>query len=239
MSHTMTDTKDNTSLTAEDIIAWLRDNPSFLHKHPEACDLLDPPREHKDQGRGVVDFQQFMVRRLREDRDGIIEEAREIVETSRVNMSNQTRIHNAVLLLLEARNFEDFIHTVVMDFAALLDVDIIALIVEADGDVVPHINLSGVRAVTSGSIELLMKDQKIILESHTKGLEDIYGGGAGLVKSQALLRMNIAKGAPPAMLAFGSRNPDMFQPGQGTELTAFLGHVVERCFCSWLDLPRQ
>ena len=239
MSETMTDTNDTPSLSAEDIIAWLRDHPDFLHKYPEACDLLSPPRQHKEQGRGVVDFQQFMVKRLREDRDGIIEEAREIVETSRANMSNQSRMHNAVLMLLSARSFEDFIHTLVMDLAALLDLDIIALIVEADGTTVPHINLAGVHAVSAGTINLLMKDQKIALESHTKGLGDIYGGGAGLVKSQALLRLHIADGAPIAMLAFGSRNPEQFQPGQGTELLAFLGHIVEHGFRTWLDLPPQ
>lgn len=234
MSIPMTGSREQPALSAEEVIAWLRDNPDFLTRHPEACDLLAPPRQHK--GKGIVDFQQYMVERLRQDRETIIEEAREIVETTRANMSNQARIHRAVLMLLESQSFEDFINTIVMDFAALLDIDIISLIVEAQGDAVPHINLAGVHAVSAGSINLLMKDSQIVLESHIKGLEDIYGGGAGLVKSQALLRLNIAPHGPSAMLAFGSRDPQMFQHGQGTELTLFLGNVVERCFRAWLDL---
>lgn len=221
-------------LSPEDVIAWLRDNPNFLQRYPEACDLLSPPRQHK--GKGIVDFQQYMVERLRQDRETIIEEAREIVETTRANMSNQARIHRAVLMLLEAQSFEDFINTIVMDFATLLDIDIISLIVEAQGESVPHINLAGVHAVSAGTINLLMRDAQVVLEANTKGLEDIYGGGAGLVRSQALLRLNIAPAGPSAMLAFGSRDPQLFQPGQGTELTMFLGHVVERCFRAWLDL---
>ncbi len=235
MSKTMTNSDLPPSMTAEDVITWLRDNPNFLDQHPEACDLLQPPREHT--GKGVIDFQQFMVRRLREDRDVIIEEAREIVETSRANMSNQARIHKAVLMLLEARTFEDFIHTVIMDFAAILDVDIISLVVEAEGSVIPHIAISGVHAVTPGSISLLMHEQNIMLESNIRGIGEIYGGGAGLVNSQLLLRLNVAGGTPPAMLAFGSRDPEMFAPGQGTDLIMFLGRVVERCFLKWLDLP--
>lgn len=234
MTKAMTEPKEPHSLTAEDVIAWLRDNPDFLSRYPEACDLLTPPREH--QGKGIVDFQQFMVRRLREDRDGIIEEARGIVETSRANMSNQARAHAAVLLLLEARTFEDFIHTVVMDFAAILDVDIISLIVEAEGTVIPHINIPGVQVVTPGSIALLTKDNAVVLESHIKGIGEIYGGGAGLVKSQALVRLNIAPGTPSAMLAFGSREPEMFQKGQATDLILFLARVIERVFQSWLNL---
>lgn len=238
MSKTMTDSDKSSPISANDIIAWLRDNPNFLQHYPEACDLLSPPRQHKS-GKGVVDFQQYMVERLRQDREVIIEEAREIVETSRANMSNQTRIHNAVLMLLDARTFEDFVNTVVMDIASLLDIDIVSLIVEAQGDTIPHINLQGVRAVSAGTINLLMQDKKIVLETGGKGLDDLYGGGASLVKSQLLLRLNIAEGAPFALLAFGSRDPEMFQPGQGTELSLFLGHVIERCFRTWLDLPPQ
>ena len=75
MTHTMTDEKDiPTPVNEDDVIAWLRDNPNFLQRNPEVCDLLAPPREYK--GKGVIDFQQFMVNRLRQDRDGIIEEAR-------------------------------------------------------------------------------------------------------------------------------------------------------------------
>ncbi len=238
MTNSMTDKQDPPiQLSADDVVTWLRDNPDFLNRHPEACDLLHPPRAHTDKG--VVDFQQFMVRRLREDRDGIIEEAREIVETSRSNMSNQARTHRAVLMLLEARSFEDFIHTITMDCASLLDVDIISLVVEADGDTIPHISMNGVRVLGTGAIDLLTQGQQIALEAATNGLDELYGGGAGLVKSQALVRLNIAAGAPTALLAFGSRDPALFAPGQGTELLSFLAQVVERGFRLWLDLPPQ
>jgi len=226
--------KKSSPLSAEDVLEWLRENPNFLRSHPEACDLLSPPRQHK--GKGIVDFQSYMVQRLRTDRESIIEEAREIIETSRANMSNQARVHSAILMMLEAQSFEDFINVITMDFAALLDIDIVALIVEANGDTVPHINLNGVHAVSGGTISLLMKDSRVVLEANTKGLEDIYGGGAGLVRSQALLRLTVAPGGPSAMLAFGSRDPDMFQAGQGTELIVFLGNAVERCFRAWLDI---
>ena len=237
MPHKMTKSDNDMTLSAQDVIDFLKQNPNFLQKHPQVCDLLDIPRQHTE--RGVADFQQYMVRRLREDRDGIIEEAREIVETSRANMSNLARVQTAVLLLLESQSFEDFIHTLTMDCASVLDVDIIALVVETDGAIVPHINLNGVRAVTPGTIELVMKNHDIMLESDMRGIEEIYGGGAGLVKSQALAKLTIARGAPHALLAFGSRDPALFRNGQATDLIMFFGRVVERCFRSWLDLPRR
>lgn len=236
MSNAMTEKSVPPSFDADDIIAWLRKNPDFLDKNPDACDLLFPPTR-KDNDRKVTDFQSFMIKRLREDKDEVIEATREIVENSRANMNNQARIHNAVLMLLEATSFDDFVRTITMDCATLLDVDIVSLVVEIDSDVIPHIDLTGVRVVPSGTIHLLTKGQNAVLESNISGLDEIYGGGAGLVKSQLLMRLDISRHAPPAIVAFGSRDPNHFQPGQGTDQIGFLGGVIERCFRTWLSLP--
>lgn len=222
------------AITDQDVINWLRKNPGFLKQHPELLDIMTPPKEKF--GKGVADFQHYMVQRLKADRDEVIESAREIVENSRANMNSQTRIHRAILLLLEAGSFPDFVHTLTMDFPSLLDIDIVSLVVETDGDVVPQVHMQGVRAATPGTIHLLMKDKPIILEANIAGLDEIYGGGAGLVKSQALLRLHIGDEAPAAMIAFGSRDPQAFESAQGTELIAFLGCVTERLFQSWLQL---
>ncbi len=235
MSDTMT--REKNPLTDDDIVAFLKANPRFFDENPGVLDAIAPPRQHKKQ-KGVVDFQQYMVKRLREDRDDVIESARDIVETSRANMNAQARIHTAVLMLLEAHNFEDFIRTITMDMAAILDVDIISLAVETDGGAIPHIDLTGVRPVAPGTIDALLHDSPVILDTAPRGLEVIYGGGATLVKSHALARLNIAHGAPSALLAFGSRDPAMFGRGQGTELVAFLAKVIERSFRSWLGLTR-
>ncbi len=231
MSQTMTDEKP--VLSDEDVLNWLKANPKFLSRNPDAVEFLVPPTR-RDNDRKVADFQSYMIKRLKDDREDVLQSARDIVATSRANMNNQTRIHNAILMLLEAAHFDDFIHTMTMDIAAMLDVDIISLVVEINDDIVPRIDLTGVRMVNPGMIDHLLKKQTMTLESHINGREELYGGGAGLVKSQVLMRLHIAPGTPSALLAFGSRNPDMFQPGMGTEQIAFLGGVIERCFRAWL-----
>jgi uncharacterized protein YigA (DUF484 family) len=217
----------------DDVMAYLKANPKFLTRNPDAAEYLVPPTR-KDNDKKVADFQSYMIKRLKDDREDIIQSARDIVETSRANMNTQSRIQHAVLLLLEATSLQDFIHTITMDFASLLDVDIVSLIIESDDEIIPQIDLSGVRIVGPGTIDLLTKGHHIILEPAISGLDELYGGAAGLVKSQALLRLNIADHLPRVMIAFGSRNPQAFQPGMGTDHIAFLGHVVERCFWSWL-----
>ncbi len=84
-----------------------------------------------------------------------------------------------------------------------------------------------------------MKEEgyNVMLQDNISGIEAIYGGGAALVKSQILLRVDISMNTPPAILAFGSRDAGMFQEGQATDQVLFLARVIERCFRSWLNLP--
>lgn len=236
MSDTLTEAEERDDLAPQDVIDFLRRNPSFLQKHPEVFEFIALPKGSSD--RKVADFQSYMIARLRADKDAVIETTREIVENSRANMNNQHRVHQAILLLLEANTFDDFIHTITMDLSAILDVDITALIVESNGRDIPHIHTSGIRVVPEGTIDRWMGEKNALLQSNVQGIEAIYGGGATLVASQALLRVDISMNTPPAILAFGSRDPNTFEDGQATDQVSFLARVVERCFRTWLNLPR-
>ncbi|MCC6597724.1 MAG: DUF484 family protein [Alphaproteobacteria bacterium] len=227
----------NETLSADDIVAYLRNNPDFLQNNPQALDLLLPARARPRPGE-VADFQRYMIERLKADKEDVLQSSRTIVETSRANMNNQQRIHNAVLRLLESRNFDDFIHSITMDLANLLDVDIAVLVVEADGRDIPHVHTSGIRIIPEGTVDKWMRGKNVLLQDNIAGIEPIYGGGAMLVKSQILLRVDIsAPATPPAILAFGSRDPNMFAEGQATDQILFLARVIERCFQTWLNLP--
>ncbi|MAM35513.1 MAG: hypothetical protein CMH28_10615 [Micavibrio sp.] len=238
MSDLVTDpeTDDKTpSITSEDVAAYLRENPRFLQSHPEICDVLVPPK--KTQGRKIADFQSFLIDRLKADKTKAETTTQEIVKTARNNMNNQARIARAVLRLLEAQSFDEFIEAVTMDLTAMLDVDITALIVESNGHDIPHVQSSGVRVVPAGTIQNWMQGKPSLLQSDIGGIEAIYGGGANLVRSQALVRVDISLDTPPAIIAFGSRDPELFQDGQGTEQVSFLARVVERLFRTWLNIP--
>ena len=225
-------------LSPADVLEFLKDNPNFVEENPEAVELLLPERKRPKKG-DVADFQAYMIDRLKADKEEAIEISQEIVETSRANMNNQQRVHTAVLRLLEANNFEDFIQCITMDLASILDVDIAVLVVEADGETIPHIQASGIRIVPEGTLDGWMAGQSVLLQDNISGIEAIYGGGATLVRSQILLRIGISLGTPPALLTFGSRDPEMFHEGQATDQILFLAGVIERSFRTWLHLPQQ
>ena len=234
MSDSNTDILD-VPLSADEVIAFLKDNPKFLQLHPDVMNYLVPPKN--GDGKNVRDFQSFMIERLKSDKEKIAENTRELVENARSNMNNQQRIQKVILRLLEARNFEEFIHIITMDMATMLDTDIATLVVESNGHDIPHIHTSGIRVVPPGTIDQWMGDKSVLLQSDISGIEIIYGGAYTLVRSQALLRVDISMNTPPAILAFGSRDAFMFNDGQATDMVSFLARVVERTFRAWLNLP--
>lgn len=234
-----TDTPDNTpttTLTVREVMTFLRDNPKFLDENPQALELLIPQKKRGQRGT-PADFQAYAIERLKNDRDEVLETTKDFIANSRANMNNQQRIHNAVLRLLEAQNFDDFVQSITMDLANILDVDIAVLVVESNGDDIPHVHQSGIRVIPNGTVDTWMEGKDVFLQDNISGIEAIYGGGAALVASQILLRVSISLDTPPAILAFGSRDPNMFTDGQATDQILFLARVIERCFRTWLNLP--
>ena len=228
--------KTDDTLTDTDIMTWLKANPEFLTRNPEAVDFLMPPAENGGK-RKVADFQSYLVQRLRDDKESVLNNTRELVEISRENMSNVARIHDASLKLIEAYNFQEFVHTIIHDLSPVLGTDMAVLAVESSEHDAMTMHTTGMRVVPQGTVNAWMGDRPVVLNAHIQGNPDLYAGGATLVQSEALLRVDISLNTPPAVLAFGSRDPEFFRDGQATDLVGYLARVCERCFRLWLDLP--
>jgi uncharacterized protein YigA (DUF484 family) len=223
-------------LTAEDVAQYLARHPDFLLRHPQLMTKLAPPAQaHKSKS--VVDFQHFMLKRLQGDIEKHTTEKRDLISTARTNLNLLTRIHACVLALLEAEDFEALIGIITGDIAHYLDIDVTALMIEATEAEVVAMQRGEIRIVAPGRIDEWLQGRSVWLEGNIDGDPEIYGSGAGLVHSQALMRLEISAHAPVGMIAFGSRNHELFQDGQGTELVGFLARVIERLIRAWLDLP--
>jgi uncharacterized protein YigA (DUF484 family) len=224
-------------ITAEDVADYLARHPEFLSTRPSLLATMIPPSEHRDApSTGIVDFQHFMVRRLQSDIARQAAEREEMIGYARTNLNLLTRIHACVLALLESRSFEQMIATITGDLAVYLDLDVAALMIEGSSPDAMRIRRADIRVVQPGQIDAWMGRKAVVLRGDIAGDPEIYGESAGLVRSEALLRLEVSRHAPAGMLAFGSRSPDIFQDGQGTELVGFLARVVERCIRAWLDL---
>lgn len=223
---------DTHPLSAAQVIAYLQDNPTFLSDHPDLLTHLKAPTT--TNSKGVADFQTYMIERLKSDKQHIEKTTLEIIENVRCNINNQHRINDAILRLLDAETFDDFIRCITLDLAAMMQVDITALLVEAQGPTLPHIYSTGLRLIPEGTVETWMNNKPVLLQSNISGIESIFGSAASLVQSQILLRLTLSTHGPPALIAFGSRNPTMFTPDQATDHILFLGGVIERSLRTWL-----
>ena len=221
-------------VTAAQVADYLRQHPEFLVRHPDLLDIQVVPSRRR--GEGIVDLQQFMVERLRRDVARLKADQDDLLANSRDNLSTQDRIHQAVLALLGADTFAHFIAIVTTDLSVLLDVDAVSLCIEAADGNAAKLRVDGVQVLTPGTVDrVLGADRAALLRDDTTGDAEIFDAGAGLVRSDALIRLNFGERVPPGLIAFGTRHPGYFDPGQGTELLHFLARVIEHCIRAWLQ----
>jgi uncharacterized protein YigA (DUF484 family) len=90
----------------------------------------------------------------------------------------------------------------------------------------------GIQSFPLGLLDEILGAGDVMLRSSTTGDPIIFGDGAGLVASSALVRLS-PKDRPCGMMAMGSRNERGFHGGQGTELLGFLARVIEDCVVRW------
>jgi len=220
------------TLDDDQVSTFLSDNPDFLTRNPDVLkDMMAPSRWSDD---GVADMQQFMLNQLRGEIDNLRDCAQDVIETSRTNMSIQTRTHTGVLAMLSATNFDQLSRVISEDFPLLLDIDIAVIGFEPTN--APGVDLSAntIRKLNPGDVErILGPDQDVVLVRDVADDGFIFGEGAGLVHSAALARLRPGRRTPTGLMALGSRG-SAFYPGQGTELIGFLARVMERCMDRWL-----
>ena len=215
------------------VLDFLYRHPDFLLQHPE---LMASITATHSRGDNVVDFQQLIVQKLRQEKQRAEDRQKLLVDSARTNLTVQARVHASVVRLTEARNLEELIEIINSELALMLEVDVISILIESlpgqEHDIPSH----GIRTVSPRFIDNHVgADRDSLLEANVIGDPRLFGAASRLVKSQALMRLNIAHNVPDGLLAFGSRDPLLFTNGQGTELVAFLTDVVERLLRRFMD----
>ena len=219
-----------------EVRAYLRAHPDFLLHNPELLSVLTPPALRR--GDQVVDMQSFMLQRQRSELEKLHAQHGELIGTSRANLVSQSRVHGAALAVFGARSFEQLIQTVTTDLAVMLDADVATIAVESAEPMKPKLRNQGVQILKPGTVEELFGPERdVLLFEEIEGDPMLFGDGAGLVRSAALMRLRVSAKSPAGLLAVGTRTPGKFHVAQGTELLHFLGRAVAVAIAQWLDLP--
>ena len=224
--------KVSEAITAKDVKSFLKRNPDFLIENPDLFSVLTPP--NRSQGDEVVDFQNMMIEKIKSNLENLQYSQGNLIDTSRNNLTTQVQVHEAVLRLLDVEDIGHLGHIVSQDWADSLHIDVIRICFEDDHPIAAP-EIAEISILTQGSVgEYLGKDDIIQLRGDVEVSEEIFGPARSLIKAEALIKIPETKYNPPGILAFGSRDADMFYPGQGTELLRFLGKSFHKCLIQWL-----
>jgi len=223
--------EDSSGISEVDVVHYILRHPEFLLDHVEVLRQIAP--RGRWSGDDVVDLQSVMIDRSQETIDDLRSAAQSVIQTSRSNMSVQTRTHEAVLAMLDAETFDDVLRVVSEDWPRLLDVDVVCLGFEFARAPMPALINPLVRQLPLGLVRQMMgPDMNVSLFTDLVDDGTLFGEGAGLAHSAALVRIDAGFELPPGLLCLGAREA-VFAPGQGTELISFLGKAlaltVRRC----------
>jgi uncharacterized protein YigA (DUF484 family) len=214
-------------LSGEQVSNFLSNNPNFFEENPDTLKSMEVPSRWS--GDGVVDMQKFMLEQLRGEIDNLRDCTQDVIETSRTNMSVQTRTHTAVLALLSASNFNQLISVISEDFPLLLDIHVAKIGFEPANSPETEIQSDAVTRYLPGDVDQLTgPDQDVVLMKNVNDDGSLFSEEAVFVHSAALARLRPGLRTPTGLLALGAKG-SAFYPGQGTELIGFLARVLERC----------
>lgn len=241
MSITPMTQENDPVVTKQQIIDFLQGNPQFLAEHPELFEVLVPPEQQ--HGRGVIDFQYYAIDNLRRGMRKMKDRFQGLVTSARENLSVQQQVQRAVVSLVQARTLEDLLEVLTTDLVRWFDVDIVRLAMESDmaglyETYYHEDNYSGICFVPNGTANAVLLGESVRLIGDTQGeppigFEMLFADCSNLVRSCALVRLELPTVKRPAILAFGVRHADRFHPHQGGELLGHLGEVMsiilDRC----------
>ncbi len=220
-------------ISGDAVADYLRRHPDFFTGRLDLLSEMTAPSRWT--GDGVVDMQRYLAERRLGEIDDLRNCAQEVIETSRSNMSVQTRTHAAVLAMMSATDVGQLLRVINDDLPLLLDVDVVVMGLEPPGAETGAIKAAPteVLELAEGGVDrMLGADENVCL---LRGLEDeqeygemLFGAASGLVRSAVLVRLRAGRVVPDGVLALGARD-DTFNPGQGTELAGFLARALELC----------
>ena len=166
-----------------------------------------------------------------------------LVTSARENLSVQQQVQQAVLSTIRTKNLEELLEVLTADLVRWFDVDVVRLAMESDMAGIYETyyneqNYSGICFVPNGTANAVLLGESVRLIGDTQGeppigFEMVFADCSSLVRSCALVRLELPTIKRPAILAFGVRHADRFHPHQGGELLGHLGEVMsiilDRC----------
>lgn len=224
---------------ADDLRAKIIANPDFLLDDPDLMRALVGANDDA-KGGNVVDLRAIAMDRLEARFDRLEDTHRNVVAAAYDNLAGTNQVHRAILRMMDAENFAQFLTDLTGEVADILRVDAVKLALETD-DPALHAAVNPAIVVVPGgfvtdyiTLGRNMPVRQVTLRKFTNVGASLYGDRAAFIQSEACLKLDLGPDRRPAMLVMGSENPQLFSQAQGTDLLGFFTGVLERVLRRWL-----
>ena len=214
-------------------------NPKIILEDMEVMKVLIDASE-TGIGGNIVDLRSIAMRQLENQIQKAESTNKSIVAAAYENISSYELIHKAVLNILEARNFSELELQFSRNVQSALKISHIHIMIENyNVESVSFKSNNYISVVSSGEVSSYInssnKDHKkdIIMRSVRDPDTRIYGEKSSIIKSEAVIALDLGEKKLPASLIMGSTSVNQFEPRQRTELLRFFGSVVERVIRNW------
>ncbi|RLK51698.1 hypothetical protein DFR31_1644 [Alkalispirillum mobile] len=220
----MQQTKPEAQLTAEDVAAWLAEDPTFLLRHPKVLRDL----ELRHDCAPAVSLIERQVQLLRHENDALREELEGLLAVARYNDRTGTRLHQLTLELMRADSLTAVVEVLRAGLREGFQADAVALLLfgdsePAEGLPVPCLPEDDDRLASLNNF--IMDRRPRCGRMRGEQLEQLFGSGATRVNSAAIVPL-VADQGVQGLLGIGSHQADRFHEGQGTVYLTQLGQLA-------------
>ena len=195
-------------------------------------------------GGNIVDLRGIAMERLEDRLDRLEDTHRTVIAAAYENLAGTNQVHRAILQMLDALTFAEFLTCLTTDVAPTLRVDCIRLVLESvQPKADPALSkFGGVLFVAEAGYvaDYILAGRTapmrpVVLRQVQPSSDELYGEKSGWIRSEALMRLDFGRGRLPGMLVLGAEDPHQFKPTHGTDLLGFFAGTFERAMRRWLS----
>lgn len=203
--------RDEGTLNAAEVAAWLRAHPRFLAESPDLYRWLVPPE--RVHGEELADHMAAMLRAERAHAAAMAERADGVLAAGRAAAGLSARVQEAVLALMRA---PDPVECITVEVPGLLGIDAACLCLEG--------NAGHARRLPRGAVAAALGGREVVFREAPPDAKLMHGEAASLARHDALARVQLP--GRPALLALATREKRALSPRGGAGPLAFLGRAV-------------
>jgi uncharacterized protein len=205
---------------------FLMQNPSFIKQDEE---LLARITQCPHTG-NVISLEEIARNRMLAETQKAKTRFSQIVETARKNYESQIRVQEAIIAVLDARNYDELVETLRGHVCFALAADACEIVISQTAAYSEIMDKKG--AIVERLVPI---ERPVSIGTSDSPRSWLYNEKADYIRSEALARIEFGIGNRFGMLAIASSDINCFRQDMGHELITFFARVVERALGRFAD----